>query len=581
MDQNTLNRILIDRAVAIADARVQRNMDRDSRLKTPKYADSKFVNPRTYFGEALAFLKDKYGKASDAELGDLIDTKDADLVKWIWERGPSPTDIKGTLEAREFLKLLNGVAPQGKDWYSMGTDALKGKAVDMGWKVNTPERFNEFLKKVGEYQQQYDRAKLAEELRNMPGYTLSSIAFPTAVKEIENAVATGEGGDLSTVSNMAAMDALVNGGMLMAPNIAVSKTVPLFNAGLGAGTQAILEAARQAYAENTSKNGQEFDSAMPVLAGSLGATTPGIVGLVRGTAAQIPGEAAARFNRGAAKAIKTTDPELAERNQLVRNIQAYNNSTINRYNKEYTEDELGRMYAKLLEENPSTTMISTSESKPILFTALEPGAYETEKNIAALPNNLKLLFGDKAINKGGIDAEYVLGQYGKPLRVFSQVNNGEIAAVGPTNKEALKKQMAKQFEGSKIWGMDPEGSAKQFVDAVYPETRGASDAVVLDEKTLPVFKQMFPAKVQSAVDEYRVPGASKWAPDTYRAGRWISGKLQDLGSSVEPTFKVVDPRNPLKTPDYKETTWYKKLDDEKKKLVDDAFDKAKKKRGGN
>lgn len=575
MDQNTLNRMLIERAVAIADARVQRNKDMDSRLKTPKYADTKWVNPRTYFGEALAFLKDKYGNASDAELGDLIDTKDQDLVKWIWERGPSPKDIKGTLEAREFLKLLNGVAPQGEDWYTMGTEALKGKAVDMGWKVNTPERFNEFLKKLGEYQAQYDRAKNVEELRNMPGYTLSSFVYPSAMKEIENAVATGEGGDKETVTKMAITDGLINAGMLWAPNLAVSKTVPIVNAGVGASTQALLEAARQYAAEKESKTGQEFNAAMPLAAGTLGATTPALVGVIRGGASKIPGESAARFSRGSAKAIKTTDPELAEKSGLVKDIAEYNKTHVNKLDMSniYNDEQLDKLFKQLSKQYPSAELEFASET-PTLWAPFEPAVHETESRLASLPKNLKVLFGDKALNQGGIDAAYVLDQYNKPIRVFDQIGNGSVMPAGPTGKAAYKQQAAELYRQSKnpLFAEHADELAEELVEQSYPKTPVKSDIVVLDEKTLPVYQKQFPAKWQASVDDK--PGIN-W----FKTGKWITNKAQDFGSSVEPTFKF-DPRNPSGDDDYKKTEWYQKLDEEKKKLIDDAFDKAKKKREG-
>lgn len=558
MDKDTWEQLLIERAAAIADARVSRNKDRDSRLKTPKYADTKWVNPKTYFGEALEFLKKEYPyeKITDEGIGDLLDTKDIDVVKWIWERGPSPKEIKGDIEAAKFLELLNGVAPEGQDWYTMGTEALKGKAIDMGWKVNTPERFNAFLKQLGEYQQQYDRAKNVDELKNAPFMTLFSLAYPSAYKEAERAVATGEGGDVSTISNLMAMDALVNGGMVMAPNMKVSSTVPILNSVLGAGTQAGLEAARQGYANFETDGAVDFDPNAVTFAGAAGATTPALVGLLRGGAARIPGESAAKFNRGVTKSVRTTDPVEAERRAWAKKVEEFNKS---QFSKIRNNDDPIQIISS--GESPlNGTYTKYPDGSSHLFAPLSPAEFETERQVSLVPENLKKVFKIQPDANGKIEARYVLENYDNPVMVYTDVSNTGVKPVSPVDISNMTERERA------MWNLTA------------PQTPSLKGYTVLDNGTYDTYRTMFPARYQEMVDNK--PGAN-W----FKVGRGAGALAQDLGGSIEPTFKVGSSKAGVISDDYKKSDWYIRLGKtkegkEKQKLVDEAFERMRAKREG-
>ena len=132
MNEKSYNTMMETIAADAAKARVQRLRDIDPRLKTPKFEDAKQNDPNFHYKTILKFLKEKYpfGEVTDTELGELMDYKAEGIAKWIYEKGPSPTEAKASEEANAFIPLLNGVAEEGEDWRTMGSDRLKSIATE-------------------------------------------------------------------------------------------------------------------------------------------------------------------------------------------------------------------------------------------------------------------------------------------------------------------------------------------------------------------------------------------------------------------------------------------------------------------
>ena len=458
MDKDTWEEILSERAAAVADARVARLRDIDPRLKTPKYADAKQNDPETYFGEVLKFLKKEYPfeKVSDAEFGELTEAKDSDIAKWIYERGPSPKNIKSTMEAQKFLPLLNGVAKEGDDWYSMGQDRLKAAAVDMGYKVSTPEQFKAFLDQLGEYQQKFDRGQLLEEMRADPLYIVNSLLSPSATREAENIVATGEG-DEADVAKLALVDFLTNAGIVAAPSLNIAKAPMLVNAGLGAGLQAGAEAARQGATAELSGTGQEFDFGPVATAGALGASIPAMLSVAR-AGSQFPGQAARDFSRGVMRSARSTNPVVAERETLKNTLRKFNDSD----------------YLKVL----------TGESENI-SKKFTPKDYEELKNLQGIQETIENVFGVK-MGKNGFDVEKVLKAYDKPVKVDATItkegvklNPREYVTLGDDTAEILldentmplyRKQAGAKYDD--LLGLSKAGKMGEWVGRIFQDVGG-------------------------------------------------------------------------------------------------------------
>lgn len=510
MNEKSYNTMMETIAADAAKARVQRLRDIDPRLKTPKFEDAKQNDPNFHYKTILKFLKEKYpfGKVTDTELGELMDYKAEGIAKWIYEKGPSPTEAKASEEANAFIPLLNGVADEGDDWYSMGNERLKSIATDMGWKVNTPEGYQKFLDKVGEYQQAFDRGKLSEELRDIPGYTLSSLFFPSAVQEIENAVVTGEGGDQETVTNLAALDALTNMGIFAAPSLSGTKiaskipsTFKLFADPFISGiSQAGAEAVRQEGKEKLSKTGQEFDFEPVYEAGKFGATIPAFVGAGQGFLSQFPGTG--RIARGMSMARRTGNPVEAETEQVLKNIDDFNKS-------KWLQQLLG--------------------NAPEVEVALTPAEAARLNRIQGLNGIFEELFGVPATSKG-------------------------------IDKAAVARNLNKPIKENKVVGTSVKSAPKKSVNLGENE----ADEILLDEKTLPTYQKTFPVRYESMTDNSAA----------LNLGRWLGKIGLDVGGRVEPMLKLplsYQGITELQNPDYKESDWYSKMSDNKRKLVDEAF----------
>lgn len=252
--------------------------------------------------------------------------KSENMYKWLDRNfgGPSPKETEKSIEASKFLPLLQGVAEQGEDWYSMGSTKLKGKAAELGYDPGAQEGFAEFLDKVGEYQRQHDLAQNTKELMYSPYFLPSMIAYPTATQEILNAVATGEGGDKETITNLAAADALANGAMMMAPNLNFLKAQPVINAMLNAGVQAGIEGGRQAYAQNESKTGQEASMVPVEAAFAAGSTRPALIKSAQMMASRWTGPQAQAFSRGIMRSTRAGNPAWQARTDTENLVKSYN-----------------------------------------------------------------------------------------------------------------------------------------------------------------------------------------------------------------------------------------------------------------
>lgn len=514
MNESTYNSLMGSLAADAAEAHALVVKGADSRFKNPEFAakNKKFIDPNRFYKEILEQLKKKYPResTSESDFGDLAETKGEVVEKWLYDKGPSPTEYKANVEASKFMPILQGVADEGDDWYSMGNERLKRFASGLGWKVNTPEDYQKFLDKVGEYQQAFDRGKLSEELRDIPGYTLSSIFYPSVVEEIDNAVATGEGGDASDIVKLGILDALTNAGIFMAPSVggvkALSK-IPLYQKGkviadpiISAGSQAAVEAIRQGGREALSKTGQEFDFAPVQYAGAAGATIPGIVGSLQSAVARVPGTG--KLGRGISMARRTGNPVDLETARVLENIDDFNNSPY---------------LSQLLGDAPEVEAILT------------PAEAAKLERIQGLNEVYEKLFGIPATSKG-IDKAAVARNLDKPVVVRK--------TVGTQVKNAPKESV--------LLG------------------ENEADKIILDAETMPKYLEQFPARYADKIDDSKA----------LKLGRVLGTLGLDLGGRVEPMIKtnplnVFNDNNGLK--DYKKSDWYSKTGDNKKKLVDEAF----------
>lgn len=528
------DKVLTQAAIRATEAKMEANKKILGKEQDTKDADK-------YFDEYLRRLRNAYpfDSIKETDLASIDQYSGDSTRKWLDKvRGvPSPTDYTVQAEAAKILPLLNGVAENGADWYSMGSDALKEAGADMGYNVRSKEGFKAFLDKLSEMQQMHDRAQLLKEYQSQGAdYWLPKLFYPSATQEIENAIATGQGLDAAAASNSAlsdptlrklmAVDAGANTAIALAPGFSIGKINPVLMGAIDAGIQGGLEAGRQGAKAGISETGQEFDTSAPIVAFSTGATRPGMTLMGAGAANQIPGEGARSFARGFTRAARTGNPFAAEE-QEVRNA-------VNAWNRLQGDIRLAvNPRQKTLFDDMPAVVLGEDEARAALA--------------SRVPDYMKLFTDSngKSLVKmdpdGIVSAKQILDLYNRPTVKFA----------------VRDRTTGKLIDSEPIF---TEGSFG--VNAPLNQN-------VLGGKAKALFAQLFPEKYS----ELNV------AKGPYNAGRAIGSLVADVGGRVEPAIganpvDIIRQEGVRKSfTDYKEEPWYKKLDKESRKIIDDAFKK--------
>ena len=573
----------------------------ESRIKLNKKIGWKEVNVKedrfnkrkpagqAYFEDYLRRIKKAYPyeTLTDEQADDIEAFSGDNALQWLDFGGMSPSEFAKSIEAAKFLPLLQGRSddPNEKNWYNMGLEELKKNAADIGWDPRTKEGFSKFLDKVAEYQNLMDRAKITKELHDNPWYGINAFFHPSATQEIENTIATGEGGDLDKIKRLGYLDAGVNslmfglpglrGAKVATPNpFGVSKTVPWINKitkGNEVATpmaeavlQGVVEGGRQGGKVALSETGQEASPGSIVAASTLGATRPAIVTTGQTALRKVPSETVKEFATGFGRANKAGDPVLSEAARLRTLIGDYNSSLTNqrlaKSLNEVIDNDLVRDWAKLspsqrqaawdlitkgkddeFKKMASQILATGGKSKGI--SRVDPLALAKKMQSASdAPRRAKLL-GVEVKPGQQIDADAVLNNYlNRPFYEASDI--GETITLG------------KKAPSFKL------------------RTKDGRDIIVLDAGNEEMYKAAFPSKFQAELE----------ATGPNRAGLWWGNRVGDFGTRFEPTFKV-DPISPIKdwfndTPkgeEYKNEDWYKNLSEESQKIIDEAFKKKAKK----
>lgn len=563
------------------------------------------------FNGYLERLKAAYPYKS-AKMADLeaIDMFDAERMRAYLDQfnapnrtALSPTEYRKAAKAADILPLLQGVAKEGNDWYSMGSDDLKSTGAALGYNVREPQGYKEFLDAIGEQQINYDRAKLWEDYKKQSGdfnYAIDNLLYPSAMQELQNAVLTGEGSE-DAVKKLAYMDKVANVATAGMPSVPVSKVaVPLANltksawikspitTGMAqAVLQGVTEAGRQGLKENLSETGLKSDSAAPLVATTIGATAPGMIGTVRQLVSQSQGKAARDFGRGLMKSTRYGDPVAIERSSIEDLLNRYNNFTTkqeagvrklteafnsareklskyNRVDQELSAEELAK---KLQEISPTLASRPLDEVVGYVNRSKLPPEYKT---LVAYPLDelsdlnmkpkvsriLEYLGSGYEGADGKVLVDKVLESYDNPVAALTMLDGASLKAA-PSDVIRNNKEIA---------------TALNIPNNLFRSKNAAKKAEMLSKESLGTFQQLFPAKAAEAFNK---------KTGSYKFGEVIGQLLQNAGGRVEPTIKVnpfkipdaVLDDKPLKDVDYKSQQWYKNLNVKSRKIIDAAFKK--------
>lgn len=462
----------------------------------------------------------------------LKDVPSDSLLGWLeGEKGyKAPDEYEGQTEASKILPLLQGVAYEGQDWYNLGDHELKKKAKALGYNTDVPGAYQEFLNLVRDYQTQYDRAQILKEGQQGANYWLNKLLFPASTQEAENAILTGQGGDESTLNKLRALDAVTSGAMLAAPSLAFTKVNPLLMGTIDAGIQGAAEAGRQYGLEELSETGQKADYGQALLALMTGATRPGIATSATGMAAQIPTGAGRDFARGVSKAARTGGS--SERADLAKAIKLYNNKIVGKGAVADFKNELG-------------TAVKVPE--------------------------IAKMYGIKPMADGKYSAKQILAAYDTPVERPHFIVDGKY--IYPENSQLIGPNSIKPVyvvDGGKVVvKQSTDGMTKVGTGTKKPNPKSEQVFILGDDKAKQ-YQALFPDRALD-IDQNRTAAL---------LGRVIGKGASEIGGRIEPTIKS----NPFDIADkgtvrksyiesYKDQPWYKKLNVESQKIIDEAFKK--------
>ena len=509
-------------------------------------------------------LAKQYPYVDNADFSDKLDILNdygsESTMKWLDFGGIGPEESKKQQELSQFAPLLTTVAKEGSDWQAMPSNALLDKAVEMGY---SRSEYPQFLEKLRDYQTTLDRANILDEAKKEAGakYVLGKLLAPSYMQEAENAILSGQGGDPETLDRMKTIDMLANIGTALAPGLQVVRN-PYISGLVTAAMQGGAEAWRQKQKEDYSTTGQKFEWT-PVIGGAAaGATVPGMIGTFQQVAGRVPGEQARAFSRGLLKSSKYGDPVFNERNSLERLFNEVNGfpteqrRTVGQINdllakiantieKSNNDPRIIDVAIQTVMENGNTreqaeSIVKNIMSRPKLNAIYDLSDLAKLEKVPQADKILKFLGNDLKDEQGNILVDKALEAYDQPYA-------------------ALVKQTGDRFERL------PQS---EFVlNRPYFRHRNAQDgAKLLSKEAMDEFRELLPAKYEDLMSK------SGW-----RKGGEITGAvLSNIGGRVEPVIKI----NPFNikddgSDDYKNQSWYKKLNKDSKKIIEDAFRRKK------
>ena len=512
---------------------------------------------KEYARTAKKMLDEKYpfDKLKDTERDAVSNFKGEDAAKFLGLTGGNEAfrnsyDPLLKKKMDDFAKLgplVLGLADEGRDWYNMGATDLFAKGEELGYDTKSKKGKMDFLRDVGDVQQAHDRGKLLEEF-NKETSVLSDMAFPTLTEEMRKQISTGRGSTADLV-----LSGILDGGANLligaAPsvgNLSMLSKQPFLSGVVGAISQGGLEAARQG-AKTLIDDELEADLAAPLLATTLGATRPGMIGTASALSQQLPGENMSRFAAGISAATRRGNPVYAERERLGRAYDIYDKMFKNA--EKGIKEEAGKKVDEGAVNLAKAAQRNLSEEEQIKnlirgnATRVKLSKLSKGKEADKFKEQVKALYSGVFDNSES-DNMLAKGTKDKILSDYDNISKMDVYR-DPANTYHRLGQL-KDYELVNGNELRPGN----YIDGL---------------------KQAFQAKMAEAY------GNDNWYKTGLRAGQLLGM----LGGSIEPAIKA----NPfallsggnvnMVNTDYKETLWYKSLSKKQQEAFDDAYEKSK------
>lgn len=498
-----------------------------------------------YIRDAKKKLKEKYpfDKLKDTERDAVSNLKGEDAAKFLGLTGGNdvfrnsydPLLKKKMDDFSKLGPLVLGLADEGRDWYNMGATDLFAKGEELGYDTKSKKGKMDFLSDISDVQQAHDRGKLLEEF-NRKSNILIEMYYPTMMEEMRKQIGTGRG-STADVFLSGLLDIGINRAMARAPSVSgvgILAKSPFIGAAAGSLLQGILEGGRQG-GKTLIDDELEADLNAPLLATTLGATRPGMIGTVSTVAQQIPTGPASRFAAGVSAATRGGSPSYMER-------EAFDNTLESLIKKQHmftpSRKTLAAKPEKLNLNNISEEQVKNILGGETAATYTLPEIAYAKLSEKAIPQ-IKALYGEEK-------AKSILDKFINKDEILKKYDDLPNILINRSKYDASKKLNV----------------GKELVNGELRE-----------DDVLTNLEKAFPAKMAEAY------GNDKW----YKAGVTAGQILGDIGGRIEPVLKF-NPFGPLSGgqfniiggTDYKETLWYKSLSKKQQEAFDDAYEKSKK-----
>lgn len=499
---------------------------------------------KEYASTAKKMLDEKYpfDKLKDTERDAVSNLKGEDAAKFLGLTGGNDVfrnsyDPLLKKKMDDFAKLgplVLGLAEEGRDWYNMGATDLFAKGEELGYDTKSKKGKMDFLSDISDVQMAHDRGKLLEEF-NRKSNILTEMYYPTMMEEMRKQISTGRG-STSDVVLSGLLDMGINGGMAYAPSVSgIGRlaNMPIRGAAAGSLLQGVLEGGRQGV-KTIIDDELEADLNAPLLATTLGATRPGMIGTVSTVAQQIPTSSANRFAAGVSAATRGGSPSYMEREAFDNTLESFLKKQ-NLYSP--NRKTLAAKSEKLTPDNLSEEQVKTILGGETAATYTLPEIAYAKLSEKAIPQ-IKALYGEEKANE-------ILKEVIKKDEILKKYDDLSNLLINRSKYDASKKLNV----------------GKELVNGELRE-----------DDVLTNLEKAFPAKMAEAY------GNDKW----YKAGVTAGKILGEIGGRVEPVFKF-NPFGPLSGgqfniiggTDYKETPWYKSMSKKQQEAFDDAYEKSK------
>lgn len=532
----------------------------DEKIRIARDAAKSYVEKRNFEGKNQRFIdsveKEKFREAVD-ELNEkypfdtLTDTqKDAvaglkgdEAAKFLGLTGGNdvfrnsydPILKKKMDDFAKLGPLVLGLAEEGRDWYNMGATDLFAKGEELGYDTKSKKGKMDFLSDIVDVQLAHDRGKLLEEFNKKSNF-FTEMFYPTMMEDMRKQISTGRGSTADVLLS-GLLDMVTNGFMASAPSVSgVGRLArsPVIGAAAGSALQGVLEGGRQGLKTLLIDDELEADLNAPLLATTLGATRPGMIGTVSTLAQQIPTSSANRFAAGVSAATRGGSPSYMEREALDNTLESFLKKqqmwTPNR-------KTLAAKSEKLTPDNLADEQVKTILGGETAATYTLPEIAYAKLSEKAIPQ-IKALYGEEK-------AKSILDKYINKDEILKKYDDLPNLLINRSKYDASKKLNV----------------GKELVNGELRE-----------DDVLTNLEKAFPAKMAEAY------GNDKW----YKAGVNAGQILGDIGGRFEPMLKF-NPFGPLSGgqfniiggTDYKETPWYKRMSKKQKEAFDDAYEKSK------